>query len=58
MPESDPLLQREKFAVSLRKEKKKQILDMRRKKTYDMMSKQKCAIQWPSSGNASINSPA
>ena len=46
LPESDPLQEREKFAISLRKEKKKVILDERRKKTYGQMSKQKCAIGW------------
>ena len=42
LPENDPLQEREKFAISLRKEKKKVILDERRKKTYGQMSKQKC----------------
>ena len=34
---ADPLINREKFAVSLRKEKKKIILDMMRKKTYSVL---------------------
>ena len=46
LPESDPLLEREKFAISLRKEKKKIILDLKRKKTYDQMAKRNCAMPW------------
>ena len=33
----NPLATREKFAISLRKEKKQKILDIKRKKTYECL---------------------
>lgn len=39
--ECDALLKREQFAISLRKEKRKERLDLRRKKNYETLSKMK-----------------
>jgi hypothetical protein len=33
----DPLQKREKFAVSLRTQKRKEVINQKRKKTYEMM---------------------